>query len=73
MSNTPQLTGFLRLPQVLQLIPVCAATWWNGCRDGRFPKGIKISPRVTVWRGTDITALLESEGIQAAQREGGKK
>jgi len=65
MSISPLLhNGFLRLPQVLALIPVCPATWWNGCRSGRFPKPIKISPRVTVWRATDIAALLESEGIQ---------
>jgi predicted DNA-binding transcriptional regulator AlpA len=53
------LTGFLRLEQVLQLIPVSKATWWNGCRTGRFPKPYKLAPRVTAWKVTDIQTLLE--------------
>jgi len=30
MSNTKQLpeTGFLRLPQILKLIPISKSTWW---------------------------------------------
>lgn len=51
-------TGFVRLPTILQLIPVGATTWWEGCRSGRFPKGIKLSHRVTVWRAEDIRALI---------------
>ena len=55
-----QKTGFLRLPQVLKLIPVCRATWWNGCKSGRFPKPVKLGPRTTAWRAAEIAALIES-------------
>lgn len=49
---------FLRLPQVLELIPVCKSAWWQGCKDGRFPKPIKLGPRTTAWRASDIAALV---------------
>lgn len=59
-SPLPPLSGFLRLDQVLQLIPVSKATWWNGCRSGRFPKPYKLGPRVTAWKVTDIQSCLEN-------------
>jgi predicted DNA-binding transcriptional regulator AlpA len=48
---------FLRLPEVLDRIPVSKSTWWKGIRDGIFPKGIKLSPRTTAWREADIDAI----------------
>lgn len=55
------MKGLLRLPQVLQLIPVSASTWWAGCREGRFPKPLHISKRVTVWKASDIQRLIDGE------------
>lgn len=43
---------------VQPMIPVSRSHWWAGVKDGRFPKGIKLSERVTVWRSEDIAALL---------------
>lgn len=34
--------GFLRIKQILELIPVSKATWWRGVKKGRFPKAIKM-------------------------------
>jgi prophage regulatory protein len=51
-------TGFLRLPQVLQLIPVGKSTWWAGVASGRYPKSYKLGPRTTAWRCDDIHQLL---------------
>jgi prophage regulatory protein len=51
-------TGFLRLPQVLKLIPVSKATWWAGVKSGRFPASIKLGERITAWRVEDIRAYL---------------
>lgn len=54
--------GFVRLRQILAPagpIPVSKSTWWQGVKDGRFPKPIKIGPRTTVWRVEDIRALFE--------------
>jgi len=58
LANLPT-TGFLRLPQVLQLVPVKKTTWWNGCKTGRYPKPVKISKRTTAWRVEDIRKLIE--------------
>lgn len=54
--------GFLRLPQVLEIIPVGKSTWWAGVKDGRFPKGVKLGPRTTAWRIEDIRELAREMG-----------
>lgn len=52
------LACFIRLNQVLELIPVSKATWWNGCKTGRFPKPYKIAPRITAWNVQEIIDCL---------------
>ena len=69
MNKLPD-TGFLRLPQIIgdpkaeppipAIIPVKKSCWWDGVRTGRFPKPVKLGPRVTVWRVEDIRALIAS-------------
>ena len=69
MHQLPQ-TGYVRLPQIIgnakieppipALIPVGKSTWWQGVKDGRFPKPIKLGPRTTAWRVEDILALIAS-------------
>lgn len=39
------------------LIPVSAAHWYAGVRDGRYPKPIKLG-RSALWRASDIRALM---------------
>lgn len=48
----------LRLPQVLEIIPVSKSTWWKGCKEGRYPQPVHPSPRTTAWRKCDIDALV---------------
>ena len=58
-------TGFLRLRAILAPagpIPVSNSTWWQGIKDGRFPKPLKLGKRVTVWRVEDIRRLIETGG-----------
>jgi predicted DNA-binding transcriptional regulator AlpA len=55
-------TGFVRLSQIIGPsgpIPVARSTWWAGVRSGRFPKPVKLGPRITAWRVEDIRALIE--------------
>lgn len=52
-------TGFLRLPQILTLIPISRSAWWAGIREGKFPKGVKLGSKTTVWRAEDIRALID--------------
>jgi prophage regulatory protein len=58
-DNTQVLTGYIRLPQVLKLIPVGRVTWWNGCKTGLYPKPYKIAPRITAWKISDIQNCLD--------------
>jgi prophage regulatory protein len=64
MYNTPfPQSGFVRLSMILAPagpIPVSKSTWWQGVKDGRFPKPQKLGPRTTVWKVEDIRALYES-------------
>jgi prophage regulatory protein len=48
---------YLRLPQVLERIPVSKSTWWAGVKKGIFPASIKLSPRVTVWLESEIDGI----------------
>ena len=57
----------LRLPQVLNLIPVSRSAWWAGCKNGRYPKPVKIGPRTTAWRAEDIKALLRKLSASAEE------
>lgn len=56
-ANAPD--AFLRLPQVLELIPVSRSGWWIGVKTGLYPKPVKLSPRVTVWKASDIQAFID--------------
>ena len=61
MSSIPILpqTGFLRLRQVLELIPVSRTAWFVGVKEGRFPAPVKLGKRTAAYRSTDILALIE--------------
>ncbi|MFT6944926.1 MAG: prophage regulatory protein [Yoonia sp.] len=59
--NFPEV-GFVRLSQILAPagpIPVSKSTWWQGVKDGRFPKPQKLGPRTTVWKAEEVRALFE--------------
>lgn len=54
--------GLRRLPFVIKPhgpIPVSKSTWWAGVKSGRFPAPIKLGPRITAWRETDIQKLVD--------------
>ncbi len=50
--------GYARLPQVLAVIPVSKSTWWAGIKAGKFPAPVKLGPRTTAWRVSEIRALI---------------
>jgi len=57
--NTLPETGFVRLPEVLKVIPVSKSSWWAGVKSGRYPKSVKLGPRMTAWRAEDIHTLCK--------------
>ena len=72
MHTTLPETGFVRLstiigdpkadPPIPPIIPVSKSTWWAGVKSGRYPKPAKkLGPRITVWKVSDIIALIEGQ------------
>jgi prophage regulatory protein len=61
MYKLPQ-EGYLRLPHIIgdtkadppipALIPVGKSTWWQGVKEGRFPKSVKLGPRMKWFNDT---------------------
>ena len=54
--------GLVRLQQILSPsgpIPISKSAWWAGVKEGRFPKPVKLGPRMTAWRVEDIRNLIE--------------
>jgi len=66
-------TGFLRVSHILgdarkgiaPRIPVSRSTWYAGVAAGRYPKPIRLSEGVSVWRVSDIDALCAQIEQQA--------
>ncbi len=62
-------TGFVRLPHIIgnpkatppipPIIPVSKSTWWAGVKSGRYPQPVKLGPKITAWKVSDIRALIE--------------
>jgi prophage regulatory protein len=63
-SQSPfPMTGIVRLNSILAPkgpIPISKSTWWAGVKDGRFPKPVKLGPRITGWRAEDMRTLIEN-------------
>lgn len=58
-NSLPEI-GFLRIKEILKIFPIGKSTWWDGVKEGRFPKPIKLGQRTTAWRVEDIKALIEN-------------
>jgi len=46
-------------PPIPAIIPVGRSTWWDGVKNGRFPKPVKLRPRTTAWRVEDLREWIE--------------
>lgn len=63
-------TGYVRLPIVAGVSGLAKSTVWKWCADGRFPKPVKLSSRVSAWHVADLRAwLADPAGWQAANAE----
>lgn len=51
-------TGFLRLKQLRQFIPMSRATVWRRVKLGQFPKPVQLAGAVTAWRVEDIRSWM---------------
>ncbi|MCF6243874.1 MAG: AlpA family phage regulatory protein [Sulfurovum sp.] len=50
-----------RIQKVMERTGLCKSTIWLWAKEGKFPKAIKLSRRVTVWNMAEIDAWLKSK------------
>lgn len=56
----PKASTLLRAKQIAgPILPIGLSTWWLWVKEGRAPRGIKISSRITVWKKDDVLTLVE--------------
>jgi len=63
------LDKFLRIPQVLELIPIGRSTLWAKIKKGEFPKPEKLSAKIAVWRESDIQAYINCDHNSSRNEE----
>jgi predicted DNA-binding transcriptional regulator AlpA len=49
-------------PSIAPILPISKSSWYAGIKLGRYPHGIKISPRTTVWLADDVFAIAAHQG-----------
>jgi predicted DNA-binding transcriptional regulator AlpA len=60
--NDPLKAGFnLRVSALAPRLGISKNTIWRLVREGKFPKPIKLSEKVTVWKACDVLAWLDSK------------
>ena len=54
--------GYMRLPELKQLLQCSASTIWRKSRDGSFPAPIKLSAGITCWSRQAVAIWLKEKG-----------
>lgn len=54
--------GFVRLSDILRVLPIGRSTWWAWVKTGKAPAGVKIGANTTAWRAEEIRELLRQFG-----------
>lgn len=65
MSNTlitPYGAGAMRAHDAAKFLGVAVSTFWRWVKEGRLPKGRRLSSRCTVWLRADIERFLRKAG-----------
>ncbi len=71
MNNPLPETGYVRLSQIVgdpkaeppipAIFPISKSTLWSWVKSGRFPRPVKLGPRITAWHIEDIRSLLDKK------------
>ncbi len=54
------MSNFLRIVDVMKKTGIAKSTIWLWVSEGKFPKPIKLSPRITVWDEKEIDNWISS-------------
>ena len=55
------MSNFLRIVDVMKKTGIAKSTIWLWVGEGKFPKPIKLSPRITVWEEEKIIYWFKSK------------
>jgi predicted DNA-binding transcriptional regulator AlpA len=59
-TETTSPDRFLRLKDVLQVVPLGRSTVWKMVAEGKFPQPVKLTPRTTAWRESEVLRWMDS-------------
>jgi prophage regulatory protein len=54
-------TKFLRITDVMSVTGLAKSTIWLYVKEGKFPKQIKLSPKISVWKESDVEAWITEQ------------
>lgn len=63
---------FVRLAQILPVLPIGKSLWWAGVRSGRLPRPTKLGSRISVSHASEIRALLATIAVGKTTSEAPK-
>lgn len=55
------MNNFLRIKDVMKKTGIVRSTIWLWVSEGKFPKPIKLSPRITVWEHQKIDEWIRQK------------
>lgn len=58
MQQSPVTTRLLKLPSVLDRVPVSKTEWYRRIKNGTAPASVSLSARSVAWRESDIDAFI---------------
>lgn len=66
-------TGYVRLSQILgnpkanppipPLLPISKSTWWARVKAGIYPQPVKLGPKMSAWKVSEVRELLDDPSI----------
>ncbi len=55
------MSNFLRIKDVMKKTGIARSTIWLWVKEGKFPKPIKLSPRITVWEESKVQEWMREK------------
>lgn len=60
-----QLVQSYQRPETPAPLPFSGPTLWRKVKSGDFPRPVKLGPRITAWKVSDIRAWMEKQSASA--------
>ena len=69
-TNKPSIVsggGLVRAREGAAILRVSLSSYWRYVQQGLLPRGIRLTPRCTVWRLTDIEAFVTRQAAKNSE------